>query len=737
MASQASQFPTLPTAVPTSTVLTETFDGIPGGSNLALPQQELDDTQARQLWDWLVDKPGLTRQRGPIRPVTGMHQLSRMGTGIVLALDPQGTSRYAVLNGDGSNGYLTVWSDDLGSTTDLAWPYPLPQSPYRIVDSKPALGGGVIIGVSDHYDAVNPQQGVAFWFGANKPNWTSTITVTRGALTVSGTGFNANVVPGMFLFANTDGGYSNAFIGTVLKVNNDSQLTLTKPAWHGATSLSGTFQSLRGIAPQVTTGRITCDVSSTTVTGGATKFKSQGLDSGTWQLYRQSDGAFVGKVQTVNSDISITLTANAAVSMADEAYTAVRADADFSIINTANVNKVGFLNATYAGRQWFANLGTSVEGTTKGWFSDENNFEGLDLSAFDGNWIEITSQGSSVNEALRAIAPAYNGLLWFKETETFVLTGESPDSFEIRKLEDDGVLSGMSVQQYAGGVIWAGREGIQFYDGIQTTNLVEETLGDWWKSTIRTLDPTTYRMWSMVERDHYFLFLESATPPIPQVRGNVSTTPSRLTIVINLITRAVTFATNLNIIGAITLPASASRAAWYLVNGQVSGDSSDHAIICDAEAIFKEEGPDPVTCQGDEPGPQIYLESKTFDASDGMRLKRFKQVSMYYLAQGGVLTMDIVLGLNEVGSTLSTTFPESVPSWTQIHAAIATWADMAEQYSTWSTVVQSVFIPKRLRSSKKSQFMSFRLYGTPSTLTRAKIGPYSIAYKLGRPGRVS
>jgi hypothetical protein len=56
-----------------------------------------------------------------------------------------------------------------------------------------------------------------------------------------------------------------------------------------------------------------------------------------------------------------------------------------------------------------------------------------------------------------------------KENETFIVTGNSPTTFSPKKLEDDGAISGMSVQQYGGGVIWAGREGIHYFDGVETT----------------------------------------------------------------------------------------------------------------------------------------------------------------------------------------------------------------------------------------------------------------------------
>lgn len=712
-------------------VLSQTFDGTPGGMNMAFPAHEIDDTQARILVDWLVDKPGITRQRGPVVPANGVPALPRKSSGVFATLNPQGQARYAALTGDNSNGYFTVLAADEAAWTDLAWPNPLGDSPYRLVDAKPALGGGMLIGVSSDYSADSAvEAGIAYWFGGTKPNWTGTIGLTRGSRAVTGSGFSVNVVPGMFLFANTDDPYTSAYIGVVLSVNSDTSLTLVKQSPYTATSKSGTFQSIRGLAPRVTTGRITTDTSSTTVTGGSTKFLSQGLDSGTWQLYRQSDGSFIGKVSTVNSEISITLAANAAVSMADESYLAIRADADFAISNLASDQKVGFLNSTYADRQWYANRGSSFDATSQVWFSDDTDLEGLDLSSFDGNWLEIASS-SSVNEPIRGLAAAYNGLLVFKETETFVIGGDSPTSFDVRKLEDDGALHAMGVQQYAGGVIWAGREGINFYDGVQVTNLVADTLGQVWKDTIRTLDPDTYRIWSMVNRDHYFLFLEHIVPTFSIVKGNVSDTPTRLTIVINMTTRALTMATNIDIRGATIIPATPGKQAWYVVN-----DGSGIGHVCDGETLFTETGIDQLTCIDNALGPSIYMESKKFDAGDGMRLKRWKLVAMNYLSAGGDLKLDIVLGLNEVGQVASTTFPKSVPTWTTLRSVIATWTDLKDQYPTWNNVVQSVFLPKRIRMQKKSQFLSFRLYGSVANLTDAQIGPYSVAYKLQRVGRV-
>lgn len=715
-----------------SSLLAQTFNGTPDGMNMAVPPHEIDDTQARILVDFLVDQPGITRQRGPVEGVANIPALPRKGSGLFSTLNPQGAAKFAALTGDTTHGYFSLLNDAESAWIDLAWPFAVPAvSPYKVVDAKAALGGGLLIGVSDDYGAgTNINQGIAYWFGGTKPNWSGgTITVARGDVAVTGSGFLANVVPGMFLFANTNDPYTNVYIGTVLSVDSDTALTLIKESPYAATAKAATFQSIRGLAPRATTGEITTDITTTTVTGGATKFISQGLDTGTWQLYRASDGAFVGKVATVNSEISITLAAAAAVAMSEENYIAIKVDADFSITNTASSDKVGFLNATYADRQWYANRGSSFDATSQVWFSDAANLEGLDLSVFDGNWLDITSS-ASVNEPIRGIAAAYNGLLVLKETEAFIVGGQSPDSFDVRKLEDDGTISNMSIQEYGGGVIWAGREGINFYDGVQVSNLVAGSLGQVWKDTIRTLNPGTYRLWSMVNRDHYWLFLENIAPTFTVTKGNVSSDITRLTVVINMVTRALVLATNVDIRGAAIIPASAGRQAWYLVNDASVGH------VCDGDKLFTTTGVDAITCDGNVLGPQIYMESKKFDAGDGMRLKRWKLVSMNYLAQGGALVLDTVLGLNEVGQIASTSFPESVMTWTQLRSNIATWTDLKNQYSTWSQITQSVFIPARIRMQKKSQYMSFRLYGSVPNLSSAKLGPYAVDYKLQRVGRV-
>lgn len=785
------------------TLTTQTFDSVPGGMNLALPAQEIDDSQARYLQDILLDQPGIARRRGPVQGVSTIAAvLPRKGTNFLAALNPTGSARFAVLTGDNSNGYLTVYDSTMATTVDLVLPFALPAAPgsgnsYRVTDIKPALRGGAWTGISSAYDANSVSQMLGLWFGGTKANATISVTGTRSSQTVTGTGFTASVDPGMFLFADTDDPYTQAYIGTVKSVDSNTSLTLIAVSPYGFTAKTGTFQSIRGFAPKVAKGHLTTDTSAATVTGGATKFRSQKLDAGTiltgtmvntaftitglsstagltkgmpvtgtsigtgarivtvdsssqvtlsvantgsttnsvtfkvpWDLYRASDGTWIGTVLSVQSEIGLTLLANSAISLSDEAYVAIRADANFSLTTTGTTQKVGFITANYADRQWYFNNGGDYATTSRGWFSDPSDGEMVDMSTFDGDWLDVVST-SNVNEPIRGAQAAYNGLLIFKETETFILTGSSPASFGVRKLEDDGAISGGSVQAYAGGVIWAGREGIHLYDGIQAQNLTAANLGDYYRNTIRTFDPTKYRMWSVIDRDHYMLFIESIVPTVAVVKGNVSTTPTKYTLVVNMVTRAVSTFVNVDIRGGASIPGSAGRSMWYLVNDATKG------IICDGEALFNQEGIDPITCDGSTgPGPDYYIESKKFDAADGLLLKRFKQLAIWYLAQGDFMKVDVVLGLNNIGQTLTGNFPVSGFTWDTLRAIIPTWDNLKAQFATWSAIVQSVFVPKRVRFQKRNQYMSFRLYQNSSAVTRMQTGPFQIGYKPSRPGRI-
>lgn len=716
----------------------QTFEGIPDGMNTALPPQEIQDTEARYLQDILLDYPGLIRRRGPVKAATGFPTFATKISGIAHALDPTGASRLAVLHGDDSNGYAGMVSSDFTTYTDFGWngafPSAPPTTPYRIVDAKSSLNGGTWIGTSSAYTANGPVQNLAWWQGGNKADYTTgTLSVTRGSTTVTGSGTSwlSNVVPGMFLFTNTDDPYTLAYQGIVVSVPSNTQLILGDVALYTATAKTYKLTSFIGFSPRVVKGRITTTTASTTVTGANTKFSANGLGTGTWQLYRASDLAFIGKVSTVSNDTGLTLAANAAKALNNERYIAFRVDADSSISTQSNTAKVGFLTSTYASRQWYANNGQDFSLTSRVWFSDSSHPMAVDMDNFAGDFINVAST-SGVNSPIKQIMAAYNALLVFKEQETFGIFGSDPTTFSVKKIEDDGCLSGMSVQPYGGGVIWAGRQGIHFYNGIQADNITAGKLGDFYKNMLRNLNPTQYRMWSMVAREHYFLHIEQCAPNVPVIKGSVSTTPTNMTIVVNMISRAITIFTNTCIRGAVVMPQDTGFETLYVVNDSTTGyiassqdlfdtDGVNDSIHCDAAAAL---------------GPDFYIESKKYAEGDSMHKKLFKQLAINYLAQGDALKLDTVVGLNDIGFTSIETFPPTVYTWDTLATTFGTWDALAALIPTWDQVILSVFSAKRIKFLKRSQHMAFRLYQASSAVSRVKLGPFQLLYKWQRLGRI-
>ena len=716
---------------------TETFEGIPEGMNLALPPQEIDDTGARYLQDILLDKPGEVRRRGPLTNTEGFPQTTYAASGLVFTLDPQGNNRLGILNGDASHGQFSLLNAAFSAVNaNYPWngnlPSAPPSNPYPLVDAKAALTDGVWVGTSTQYNANSPTQSLALWRGGIYGDYTTgTITLVRGSSSVSGSGtaWTTNASPGMFLFASTDDGYTLTYVGVVLSVNADNSITLGAASPYPATAKAYKLTSLRGFFPRIVVGRVTTSTTSTTVTGANTKFTTQMVAGGTYNLYRASDLGWVGKVASVSNDTSLTLSANAALALNNEDYIMLCANGDWSINTMANSQKMGFLNAVYAERNWFANNGQNYNLTNRIYFSETTDPEDVDTSPFDGNYINIAST-NGVNSPITALCPAYNALLVFKENETFGIYGNTPDTFNVQKLEDDGALSTGSVQAYGGGVLWAGRTGIFFYDGVQTTNIVAGTLGNWYKDLVRVINPQQYRMWSMIARDHYFLFLEFCNPTVPVVKGVTSSTTTKLAIVLNLVSKAPTVFTNFNIRGGVIMPASTGLETLFVVNTGGVGQllSSTH--------VFNDTGNDVFACDGGTAGPDFYIETKKYNGGDSMILKLWTQLLVNYECSGDQLNVDTVVGLNDVGATISTVLPATIYTWDKLAATFTTWDNLKAQEPTWNDLVNAVFIPKRVRFLKRSQNFAFRIWQNSSAVDHVTFGPFQLGFKRMRPGRV-
>jgi hypothetical protein len=700
------------------------FVGFPDGMNTAKEPHELAVTEARYLQDILLDQAGITPRRGPVKPVSGVATFSNPAIGITQALTRGGTNRIAVLEGDGSNAYLSVLSANHASATQIPWTGTFSNDYSFIVDAKPALTGGVWIGTTDQYESTATTQRLALWKGSEKPNYsTGTVTVSRGNKTVtgSGTAFLANVDAGMFLFDS-----NNYLIGEVRQVESNTQLKLEQGALRAMTGAAYTLKPIRGFQARISTGRITTATDKKAVNGANTKFQDQDISSD-WALYRAKDMKFIGDVDTVKSNIRLNLVANAAIETDNERYFLIREDnSDYTLLTGVDAAKVGFLSAVYANRQFFANRADAND-VDKLWYSDGHDPESVDLSTVDGSFIRVRTAGTGKGSAtpIKAIVPTSNALLVLKGNETFALFGDTPDNFELKRIHNDGVISGMTAQSYRDGVIYAGRDGIYFFDGTEVNNISEEKLGDFYTDCIKSFNPTTHRMWGMVVEEHYFLHIESVTSPIELIRGSEGTTVTRMTLALHLPTQAYTVLTNLDFRGSIALPLQEGQGTWYIVN------TSAGARICSTRALFEEEGLDTITCTGNTAGPAWYIETPKYSADENVRKKLWKGFTAHYQVSGGTISADILVGLsNPAAAQRTILLPDTDYTWETFGKAFPSWDDAGVLYDSWDDIVGTRWGIKRRKFAKRAHHIGFRFYETTaSEASKVRLGPFMTAFK--------
>lgn len=684
-------------------LLTKTFQGLSRGINRALPAWEIPDDQAVWLQDVLLDVPGVVRRRGPVK------QSSIAGA--FTTNDPQslhqtvlqdGSVRVAYLSGL-STPRLRVLNSGFGSTNQVTWPGDWSTSP-PVWDSKPALNGGTMIGASEGYMPTTTG-GLALWRGGSKAKYqTGTITSTRGSkvITGSGTSWTANVEAGMFIIADNGAGVYS-LLGTVDTVDSNTQITLLLPALATVAGSAYAAQNVRGLVPRCMKGRITVADTTNIVIGAGTKFKM--MDNGeTWEMFRASDMTWVGTVSSVDSDSALQLSATAAVSMSNEHFVCIRVQSDlYNDFTLADNTSPGFLNCVYSGRQIYANLPYAADDTvysSRVWFSDPLDPEGLDMSPADGDFFDVTSQGAS-NSPIIAIASLQNAMAILKQQELYALYGSDPTQYQLRKIADVGTISAMSVVVYRNSLIFASRQGVFMFDGVALTELTS-SLGDFWKVGIRNYNAESDRAYAGIYHNHYFLHLSKFESSYTPMKGASGAAPTKGTFVINLDTGAITFLTNFEFRGMITFPASADQDAWYIVP-----NSSDQTTIGEMADLWDGTGNDEITCKNATAGPDFYLETKRYDMGDAQWKKFFKQIQMLYRLSGDTLSMDTIPGLGDDG------IPASKP-WKQ----------------------QTLYKNARLKFMKRSTHLGFRFYETDGNVTDLRIGPWAIGFKWQNRGRI-
>lgn len=406
--------------------------------------------------------------------------------------------------------------------------------------------------------------------GAQYAQYSPTITINTSIDSLI-TGESPSVTPGMFVFDADPAtpGIPYQCIGVVKSVNlsgGTGTITLEKrpllahyrelhpsdssmgfnSSDNGVAAITAKplhFRNVRGYQHQHGRGLITL-ASGNIVTSGLEGTDAEGhfaaakFNEGSWYLYRNSDHAIIGKINSSGSisNTQVELTSgNAKVKLTSDEYVAVKAatviSSDYHAV-TASVtsepspyyqarisgrvddgasgtsadasgrtykNVPGYLTTTYAGYQWFGSLGQI------GWenqiaFSSYSNPEAVDLSPDASDTIIIP--GTNI---MRGLATSSSGLIIFMSDNTYILRGNDRTNFSLEVLYPEGCLSATSVVEIGGGVMWASNAGILYFDGASVRNLTQSTLGTYYYDGVRFFDAEADRIYAFVYKNYLFV----------------------------------------------------------------------------------------------------------------------------------------------------------------------------------------------------------------------------------------
>lgn len=338
---------------------------------------------------------------------------------------------------------------------------------------------------------------------------------------ITGTFNEDNLSPGMFVYR-VEG--ANKYYLGVVKSFTSGSVNLEKDiirTFGFETSLQGQntgktieFVNVRPYIHNHGRGLITRnDVHGFTITSGSIGTEGEGhfasadlagTTSGIrWALYRASDGKWLGDVESVTNNAALLLSNqyhSDDVAMNADEYVARPYTTVYSAPTAPDPTRyTGVFTTTYAGYQWYADAG-SVGNENRIVFSAYHDPESVDLSKDAADSIIIPG-----SQQIRGIATSLAGLVVFLEDKTYIIRGNYRSNFSLEELYPEGCLSAQSVVEYGGGVFWASKNGILFYDGASVRNLTESNLGSYYTDSIKGFDAFTRRIYGFFYKDYLFM----------------------------------------------------------------------------------------------------------------------------------------------------------------------------------------------------------------------------------------
>jgi len=242
-----------------------------------------------------------------------------------------------------------------------------------------------------------------------------------------------------------------------------------------------------------------------------------------YNLYRASDNFYIGKVKTITDNDNAVLWSDSGIKLEGEEYIMRSTDitnlstgsTDYCVGSSDNtiMNFAGLYTTVYAGYQWYGNFGQDDENTNRVVFSAGHDREAVDLSRDAADSIIFPGKSK-----FRGLGSSSAGLLVFLEDRTYILRGNDRTNFSVEQLVPEGCLCASSIVEYGGGVFWAGKSGIMFFDGASVRNLTRDNLGLYYTDSLDVFNPERDRVIGFIHKNNLIMHYTSWKSPFDPVR---------------------------------------------------------------------------------------------------------------------------------------------------------------------------------------------------------------------------
>lgn len=248
-----------------------------------------------------------------------------------------------------------------------------------------------------------------------------------------------------------------------------------------------------------------------------------------YNLYRASDNLYLGKVKDtltsgaspvssnttghLNSDCGIALNGEEYIMAPLRAFNMQNTSNDMIVSNRTSNEFSGLYTAVYAGYQWYGNVANQDQDINRVVFSASHDREAVDLSTDAADSIVFPGKSQ-----FRGLGSSSAGLLVFLEDRTYILRGNDRTNFSVEQLVPEGCLCASSIVEYGGGVFWAGKSGIMFFDGASVRNLTKDNLGLYYTDSLDNFNPEYDRVMGFIHKNNLIMSFTSWTSPFDPVR---------------------------------------------------------------------------------------------------------------------------------------------------------------------------------------------------------------------------